>query len=170
MTKSPSPPSPRQLWLLALVLFAPLALTIWLTLATSAKTGALVTVGAVLAVFIVIFCCILWRYSVEVTPERLTVRHSLYTFSLARSDVTAVSVQELASPAQLGLVLRTNGIAGFGYLSGWFRRVGNHKAFCAVSQGPLWLLTFDGNASCRQLALSASPEVIRSIQQWFRIQ
>lgn len=94
---SPSLPSPRQLWLLALVLFVPLLLTIWLMLANTPETIALVTVGAVLAAFIVIFCCIRWRQSVEATPERLTVRHSLYTFSLARSEVTAVSVQELAS-------------------------------------------------------------------------
>ena len=70
--------------------------------------------------------------------------------------------------SEIGLALRTNGVAGFGYLSGWFRRVGNEKIFCAVSQGPLWLLTFEGSAGCRQLALSASAETVRRIEEWAR--
>lgn len=153
---------------MALILFAPLGIVFWLILTASHDRAGAVAVGATLAGLLVVLYFILTRYSVAITPEQLVVRHSIYTFKLARSEVKAVSARQVAASADLGLVIRTNGVAGFGYLSGWFRRIGNEKTFCAVSQGPLWLLTFEGSAKCRQLALSASPETIRSIEDWAR--
>ncbi|WP_374580047.1 hypothetical protein [Pseudoduganella sp.] len=168
MTTTASPPSSRQVSLLALILFAPLSLTAWALLATSPKPAGLATVAVIAVGFVAILYFIVARHAVELTPSRLKVKHSLYTFSLERSEVSALRVSELASADQIGLALRTNGVAGFGYLSGWFRRVGNEKIFCAVSQGPLWLLTFEGSAGCRQLALSASAETVRRIEEWAR--
>ncbi|XLZ69335.1 hypothetical protein ABT364_22805 [Massilia sp. SR12] len=162
------PPSARQAWLMALILFAPLGIVLWLMLTASHGNAGVVVVGVTLAGLMVLMYFILTRYSVLITPEHLVVRHSVYTLKLARSEVKAVSACQVASLDDLGLILRTNGVAGFGYLSGWFRRVGNRKTFCAVSQGPLWLLNIEGSAKCQQLALSASPETIRRIEDWAR--
>lgn len=168
MTTTTFPPSARQAWLLALILFAPLGIVFWLMLTAAHGSAGLVVVGATLAGLAVVMYFILSRHSVAIAPDQLVVRHSIYTLKLARSEVKAIGACQVASLDDLGLVLRTNGVAGFGYLSGWFRRVGNGKTFCAVSQGPLWLLNIEGSAKCQQLALSASPETIRRIEDWAR--
>jgi hypothetical protein len=168
MTNTDYPPSLRQLLLLALILFTPLVFTFWAMSRSAPQPGALATVGVVTVGFMAILYFVAARHAVDVTPERLTIRHSVYTLKIERSQVTGVSVRQADSVARLGLAIRTNGIAAFGYYSGWFRRSGNHKVFCAVSQGPLYLLDFEGSAKCRQLALSASPETIRRIEDWAR--
>jgi hypothetical protein len=167
MTKDDFPPSPRHVLLLALILFAPLALSLAALWFAAPRPGqAPLVLEIVLLAFAAIIVAVARRHSVEIAPDRLTVRHSLYTARIARSDVASLSVQELAAPHQLGLALRTNGIAAFGYLSGWFRRAGGGRTFCAVSRGPLYLVTFEGGARCKYLALSASPELARRIAAW----
>jgi hypothetical protein len=167
MTKIDFPPSPRHVVLLSLILFAPLALSFAGVWFAAPKPGQVPPVlGVLLLVFAAIIVLVARRHSIEISPQRLTVRHSAYTARIERSEVAALSVQEVATAGQLGLVTRTNGIAAFGYLSGWFRRTGNGSTFCAVSHGPLYLVTFEGSAKCKHLALSASPDVARRIAAW----
>lgn len=159
------PPSLRQVALLALIMLAPLGVAI-AAVARSASTPTLVILGGVLLIFIGILYFVTARHTVEVRPGRLIVRHSLYTLAIDRSAVSAVKVQQVRTNGCLGLAVRTNGIAAFGYLSGWFRTGDSSRAFCAVSQGPLYLVTLEGNPDCRYLALSADADVARQVEAW----
>ncbi|KAB8044627.1 hypothetical protein [Janthinobacterium aquaticum] len=66
---------------------------------------------------------------------------------------------------QIGLSIK-NGVAAFGYYSGWFWGRHGELIFCALSKSPVYLVKFDGASKCRQLEISASPEMIRDIKQW----
>ncbi|HEY5798993.1 MAG TPA: hypothetical protein VIT92_02175, partial [Burkholderiaceae bacterium] len=146
--------------------FAPLALTFGAVWTQSASLAVMPLLLLTLLAFIAIIAAVARRHAVEIQAAQLTVRHSLYTFSIKRSEVDAVSVIELADPGQLGLSIRTNGIAAFGYLSGWFRRGSSGRTFCAIAKGPLYLVSFEGRASCKHLALSANPELASAIAAW----
>lgn len=165
MTTNNFPPSSRQVWLLALIMLLPLGIAIAIV-SRSAAPPVLAILGAALLVLVVILFFVMSRHTVEVGPERLTVRHSLYTLSIDRSAVSAAKIQQVRTISCLGLAVRTNGIAGFGYRSGWFRTNDSSRAFCAVSQGPLYLVTFEGFADCRQLALSANADIAGKIAAW----
>lgn len=165
MTTSNFPPSARQVALLALIMLAPLGIAM-AAISRTASTPALVILGIALLVLAAILVFVMARHSVEVSPERLTVKHSLYTLAVERRAVGTVKIQQVRTIGCLGLAVRTNGIAAFGYLSGWFRTRDGSRAFCAVSQGPLYLVTFEGQAECRQLALSASPDIAAKIEAW----
>jgi hypothetical protein len=106
------------------------------------------------------------RHAVEITADAIVIKHSLYTLVLARDAVRSVQTHKVSSVDQLGLSTRKNGIAAFGYLSGWFWGAHGDLTFCAVSQWPVYLIRFEGGSKCRQIALSASPEAIRSIENW----
>ncbi len=159
------PPTLRQVTLLALIMLVPLGVSI-AAVSHSASTPTMVILGVVLLVFLAILFFVASRHSVEVGPERLTVRHSLYTFSIDRRAINAAKVQQLRTNGCLGLAVRTNGIAAFGYLSGWFRTSDGSRAFCAVSHGPLYLVTLDGSPDCRYLALSGNADVAGKIEAW----
>jgi len=165
MTKNTLPPSMRQVMLLALILITPLALVIAAMSHSGVNTAEFV-LGALIAGFLVLLYFVVTRHAVEISPERLTVRHSIYTVAIERSAISAAKVQQVRTAGCLGLAVRTNGIAAFGYLSGWFRTGDSRRAFCAVSQNPLYLVTFEGNPDCRQLALSADADVARQIEAW----
>jgi hypothetical protein len=106
------------------------------------------------------------RHAIEITQDALVIRHSFYTLAIERHAVQAVQARAVSSMDELGLSTRTNGIAAFGYLSGWFRGVRGERIFCACSQWPVYLITFDGRTRCRQLALSTTPEIARNIEVW----
>ena len=159
------PPTSRQVTLLALLMLVPLGILI-AAVARSAETPTMVILGLVLLVFIAILFFVASRHTVDVGPRRLTVRHSLYTLDIERCTITAAKVQQVRTTNCLGLAVRTNGIAAFGYLSGWFRTNDSSRIFCAVSQGPLYLVTFEGNPDCRQLALSANADIAGKIEAW----
>jgi len=159
------PPSLRQVALLALIMLAPLGIAI-AAVARSASTPTLVILGIVVMVFVVILYFVTARHTVEVRRERLIVRHSLYTLAIDRSAISAAKVQQVRTNNCLGLAVRTNGIAAFGYLSGWFRTGDSSRTFCAVSQGPLYLVTLEGNPDCRYLALSADAGIAAKIEAW----
>lgn len=168
------PTSPRQLVYMALTLFAPLLLTVALICWAPAKPGqtqadTLVAAGVVAGV-VVLFAAILavsaMRHAIDITPGALVVKHSMYTLTVNRADVTSVTVREIPAIADARLSTRKNGTALFGYYSGWFWDTRGALTFCAVSAHPIYMVTLEGNAPCRQLVLSASPEVARAIGAW----
>jgi len=165
MTINSFPPSPRQVWLLALIMLAPLGVAI-AAVSRSAAPPVLVILAAALLVLVAILYFVMTRHTVEVDAQRLTVRHSLYTLSIERGAVGTAKIQAVRTVGCLGLAVKTNGIAAFGYRSGWFRTNDGSRAFCAVSQGPLYLVTFEGYADCRQLGLSANADIAGKIEAW----
>lgn len=107
------------------------------------------------------------RRSIELSNEELVIRHSYYRLKIARKDVTAVEVSQLNSMDELGIVLKTNGIAAFGYLSGWFRMRTGAPLFCAVSARPAYLVTFTGaRLDCRTVAVSCSANMAEQLRRW----
>lgn len=174
MNKIDIPVSSRQMLYLALVIALPLVFSLAVLAWAPPKPGqspsaSIVAAGIVAAValgLLGLFVAMMKRHAIEITRETLVVRHSLYTLSIERASVTAVSVQEVASVNQLGLSTKSNGIAAFGYFSGWFRAARGEPVFCAISARPLYLITFEGSTPCRQLAISTSLDVANRIAEW----
>lgn len=128
--------------------------------------GMVIVMITVLLVLTVLFALI-FRRSVELSDEALLVRHSYYSITIARKDVTAIEATELKSVAELGLTLKTNGVAAFGYLSGWFRTRTGAPIFCAVSAKPIYLVSLTGaRLACPTLALSCSADMAEKIRRW----
>lgn len=174
MSKNDIPVSPRQMLYLALTMFGPLLLTVALVSIAPVKAGqsggskgvAFAIVGTILFGLLAILVCAIRRRAVTITPESLIVRHSVYTLVVNRSEVNKVQIRQIASLDQLGLSTRKNGIAAFGYFSGWFWGLNGDLTFCAMSQWPVQLITFEGSIKCKHLALSAAPELARDIETW----
>ncbi|GAB2844717.1 hypothetical protein GCM10027277_10770 [Pseudoduganella ginsengisoli] len=172
MTKLPT--SRRQLAYMALVLFAPVVLTVALVCWAPPKPGQTqadmwIAVGVV-ALLVVMMTAILslsaLRHAIDITPDTLVVKHSMYTLKLERAAVTSATVRELPSMDAARLSTKKNGTALFGYYSGWFWDTRSNLTFCAVSGQPVYLVAFEGSAKCRQLVLNASPEVAQRIAAW----
>ena len=174
MAKVDIPVSSKQIVSLLLTVFIPLALAFLVVLWAPSKSVqtrsdealAAWIVGGIAIALLSLIIAAAKRHFIEVLPDALTVRHSLYTLAIERSAVDSLEVREITSIDQLGLSTRKNGIAAFGYFSGWFRGAEGDLTFCALSRWPAYLITFEGSARCRQLALSTNPDVARSIEDW----
>lgn len=159
---------------LALAFFVPVLFAVAVMTFAPAKTGQatgsnLVAQGIVLAVVLLligIFLATARRHVIEVTPDKLVVKHSLYTLVVQRSEVSGVRIRQITSMDQLGLSTRKNGIAAFGYFSGWFWGAHGKLMFCALSKLPVQLISFDTKGACKYLALSADAEMAHMIEQW----
>lgn len=168
------PLSARQVTYLTLVMFLPLLVAFAALAWAPPKPGqtpsdtqtAAWVVGTISLLLLGIVIAVVKRHTVELTSDTLVVRHSLYTLRLSRNAIVSASVRQVASVDELGLSARTNGVAAFGYLSGWFKGIRGDAVFCAISQQPVQLITFEGKTPCRSLAISASPDVARRIEQW----
>ena len=174
MTKYDIPISSKQLFYLALLILLPLALAVAAVFWAPPKPGhgksdgvlALAIIGVIAIGISGMLITAAKRHVLELSQNLLVVKHSLYTLTLQRHDVASASIRAVSSLDQLGMSTRKNGIAAFGYFSGWFWNTQGHLTFCAFSTLPVYLITFEGSARCRQLALGASPEMIRSIEAW----
>ncbi|WP_300755948.1 hypothetical protein [Janthinobacterium sp.] len=168
------PVSRRQIVYLAAMIAIPLALAVSAIFFAPLKPGqterstflGLGIVGLIVLIVGWMLMTAVLRHAIALHPDALVVKHSMYTFHILRSEISAIKVTPIDSVGQLGLALRKNGIAAFAYYSGWFWGRKNELIFCAISTYPVYLLTFDGTAKCRQLALSASPAVAERILQW----
>ena len=168
------PTSPRQLLTFALVMLGPMVLAMAAICWAPAKPGhtpsdtwtAAVLVGAATLLLGALVAASAFRHAIVITPATLTVKHSVYTLTLSRADVTSATVRELRSIGEAGLTARKFGTAILGYYSGWFWGARGALTFCAVSATPLYLVTLEGSAPCRQLVLSAGPDIARDIAAW----
>lgn len=148
---------PRQIASLVLLTVGPLFLAMAAILWNRAS---LVGVAIILAVGLLVLgmiASVVMRHSVEVSGNALVVKHSMYTLRVERSALRAV--QHITSPEQLGLSTKKNGIAAFGYYSGWFSGTRNETIFCAVSTLPADVLSLEGHPKCQRLAISSNPLV-----------
>jgi hypothetical protein len=174
MAKNDLPVSSKQIVYLSLTVFIPLALALVVVFWAPSKPGQMRSDGALAAGIIAVIAIGLLslivttakRHVIEISRDTLVIRHSLYTLAIERSAVDSAKVREITSMDQVGLSTRKNGIAAFGYFSGWFWGRNGDLTFCALSKWPVYLITFEGSLKCRQLALSTSPEVARSIEAW----
>lgn len=135
-----------------------------------ADTGwdpAILIVAMTVLLIITVCGAMVGRRSIELGSDELAIRHSFYSIKIARHDVSAVEVEELKSMDELGLTLKTNGVAAFGYLSGWFRMRNGARIFCAASAKPIYRVTFSSaRLNCSTLALSCSKDMAESIRRW----
>lgn len=174
MEKSDIPVSSRHVLYLTLTLIVPLAIVTALIFTAPLKPQqtdasrllAAGIIGAVLLLCLGILVAVVRRHAVELRPDALVVRHSMYTFTLRRDEMAAAEARVVTAADELRLTSRSNGIALFGFLSGWFWRGRGDPVFCAVSAFPVQLIRFEGGARCRLLALSASPELAARIVVW----
>lgn len=174
MQKNRIPMAFRQIVYLAVTIVLPLAFAAVMVAIAPPKPGqtatdnivALSIVGTVAIGLAAMFMLALMRRSVDMTADMLTVKHSLYTLRVGRADFVSMDVRQISSLDQLGLSTRNNGIAAFGYLSGWFSDIHGGVIFCAVSEKPIYLVTFEGQLKCRQLVLSANPDVVVRLKEW----
>ncbi|KQW87050.1 hypothetical protein ASC94_26860 [Massilia sp. Root418] len=174
LNKIDIPVLPRQLFYLAVTLIAPLVLTISLVILPPLKAGqgtdsrwvALGIAAAILTALTGVLFASAKRHEVELSEQLLVIRHSLYTLVVQRGAVKLATVRQVTSTDALELTSRKNGIALFGYLSGWFWSSNGALTFCAVSAMPAHVITFEGDAKCRKLILSASPETVQDILRW----
>ncbi|WP_338761698.1 hypothetical protein [Massilia sp. METH4] len=174
MSKNELPVSRKQILYLALAVFVPLLFAvavIWWRPSTAGDAESdQARAAAVLAVMAIglgaIVAAAAHRRAVELDADVLVIRHSVYTLALDRSRIASAAVKEVATVEELGLRTRANGIAAFGYLSGWFRTRHGQLMFCAISAWPVYHIALDGEAECKEIALSASPELARRIAAW----
>lgn len=174
MTKTELPIPRRQLGWLAVLLLTPMLLVSIAVTGAPPKPGHAGTdlllgwsvIGAVTLVLLATLVMIARRHVIEIDEHVLVVRHSLYTLRLRRADVDALRVRRVAALDELGLGLRTNGIAACGYYSGWFSGRGGERTFCAISTWPAYLVTVEGTARCRRIALSMPTDVALRVARW----
>lgn len=171
MTHAELPLSRRQMSCLAAALLGPLLLVGVAAAWLPPKPGHDPWLGwsvilAIVAVALATLLLAARRRAIDVDDDAIVVRHSLYTLRLRRAEVAALRVTPVASVAELGLSLRCNGIAAFGYYSGWFSGPRGARTFCAVSTWPAYLVAVEGSARCRHIALSMPPELAQRIAAW----
>lgn len=174
MANNDIPVSSKQIVCLSLTVFIPLALALIVVFWAPAEPGQMKSdgmleagiLGAIAISLLGMIVATARRHTMELSRDMLVIRHSLYTLVIERSTVDLAKARAITSIDQLGLSTRKNGIAAFGYFSGWFRGVNGDLTFCALSKWPVYLITFEGSGKCRRLALSASPDVARSIEAW----
>lgn len=168
------PVSSKQIFYLALLILLPPALAVAAVFWAPSKPGhgksddvlALSIIGVIAVGVSGMLIAAAKRHVIELSQDILVVKHSLYTLAVPRKEVASASIREVSSLDKIGLSTRKNGIAACGYFSGWFWNTQGKLTFCAFSTLPVYLLTFEGSAKCRQLILGASPEMIRSIEAW----
>jgi len=107
-----------------------------------------------------------FRRQIVLSDNKLVISHSFYTLSIARSDVSSVTVTELAKADELGISTKKNGVAGFGYLSGWYNGPYGDLMFCAISSRPIYRVELDGNLRCSIIGLSCSAQMAQQIARW----
>jgi hypothetical protein len=174
MTKAELPVSRQQLGWLAVMLLGPMLLASIAATWAPPKPGHTAmhsllgwgVIGAITLGLLALLCLVARRRAIEIDDTAIVVRHSLYTLRLRRADVSALHLRQVATLGELGLSLRRNGIAACGYYSGWFSGPRGERTFCAISTWPAYLITVEGEGSCRHIALGMSPELARRIAGW----
>lgn len=157
---------PRQVGWLALLAYAPLGLAAFLAGdGTRRGVAAVALVLVVAAALGLVLLAMLLRRSVRVARGQLLIRHSLYTLRQPLDRLDSLDVTCLPSMQHAGLLARTNGVAAFGYYSGWFLMERGLRAFCAVSAGPVYRLEFRGGQARRVVFLSCSAAMADTIRR-----
>ena len=176
VVKEDIPISWRQILYLMCIMFIPLvfsgALLLWSPLQQGhTPSGRLVAIGVVASIsagLVGILIATVKRRVVEISPSTLVIRHSIYTLVVPRDSIISVELRQVSSVDQLGLSVRKNGIAAFGYFSGWFTGIYGDLTFCAISKWPVYEVNFKGHAKCKRLALSVNAAVADAIAEWGR--
>ena len=114
MIRSELPVSWRQIVYLALAVFVPLifaaAVIAWAPPkpgnAESGKLLSAAVVGSIALGLMGIVVTTARRRVIEIGGEALTIRHSLYTLVLKRSEVRSMTIREVESVGELGLSIR----------------------------------------------------------------
>lgn len=152
---------------LALLLFGPLALAAMLGAIMPAKpgdTGALAAgiLGLCAMLMLAIFGAIAMRRSVTFGDRDVIIRHSFYTI---RIDAQAWTGAALDTVGQSGITFRKNGIAAFGYYSGWFAGARGDTVFCAIGGGTLYRIATPGHARCSAILIGCSAPLAHTLRQ-----
>ena len=118
--------------------------------------GSLAVTSAVILAGLLAFTLALWvvldramlRHRLQLSPQRLEVKSSFYSQSLALSELKLdeARVVDLEERAEFKPRIKTNGYALPGFKSGYFRLKNGHKAFVAIAgeRRALWLPTTNG--------------------------
>lgn len=108
----------------------------------------------------------LLRHSVALTADALVVRHAFYTFRLERARIQGPGITRSADVTSLAISTKRNGIAAFGYYSGWFNVAHGERAFLAISGAPIVVLRFTGHPKCSVLAVSGGAILEAELAAW----
>lgn len=120
-----------------------------------------------LALFAAATCAsMLARRTVELGADAIVVRHSFYTLRLQRGELHAPAVSRVDDVRSLGITIKTNGIAAFGFYSGWFNSAHGGKLFLAISGAPVVVLRFTGHPRCAGLAMTGGAALEADLAAW----
>ncbi|NHZ87560.1 hypothetical protein F2P45_00710 [Massilia sp. CCM 8733] len=174
MIKIDIPTSNKQVLPIGVLFAVPLLLTTFFYFLTPHQkapgsmelgfVGGMLIASGVLA--LVLCASMLKRHSVELGPDAIVVKHAFYTFRLARADIRAPAVERLPDVRSLGISNKRNGIAAFGFYSGWFNATSGERVFMAVSGAPVVVLRFTGHPKCSVLAVSSGGNLEADLAAW----
>ncbi|NHZ65612.1 hypothetical protein [Massilia genomosp. 1] len=108
------------------------------------------------------------RHSVELTADALVIKHAFYTFRVERACIQGAVITRSGDMSSLAMSTKRNGIAAFGYYSGWFKVAHGERAFMAISGAPVVMLRFTGHPKCALLAVSGSATLEAELAAWLR--
>lgn len=162
----------RQLAMLLLLIISPLAimlLVVTMELDPDPEdSGVAALIASVLCIgaAAVVAWAMTSRRAVQLADDALRIQHSFYTLEVSRGDAHQLKVEQVQSLDDLAITIKKNGVAAFGYLSGWFYGPSGALMFCAVSEFPVFRLKLHGNTRCRLIAISCSHEMAAAIRAW----
>lgn len=124
----------------------------------------------VVGLSMIIGCAIsffMWtRGSIKIHNDQLVIEHGFYTFTARKNEFLNCKMRKVLNYSALQILLKKNGIAGFGYYSGHFITQGDQRMFCAVSDRPIYVLELKENEKFRYLAISCSENMASGILNW----
>lgn len=160
----------RHVVLLTILFIIPASAAYFLLLETEADAFATIVNGlagtACLGIGIAVLASIGLRRSIKLTDDCLVVRHSFYRIEIRKSHISKVTCEKCDDVTTLYLSSKKNGIAGFGFYSGWFHDRQGELVFCAISSLPTYRFVFAGDVQCRSVVLSCSSDMANKIFQW----
>jgi hypothetical protein len=125
------------------------------------------TVLIAAAIISIVVCrSMITRRSVELTEEYILVKHTFYTFQVHWRDIHSVTVSRTSDVPDLKISTKKNGIAAFGFYSGWFNADYGELVFLAISVPPILVIRFAGHPKCSAVALSCSSAMEAGIRAW----
>lgn len=168
------PTSKKQVFLTGMLFAVPLLLaTGFYFLTPHAKAPTAMETGFVSGMLIasallglLVCTSMLTRHSLEFNADVLVVRHAFYTFRLERARIQGPVIARSADLTSLPISTKRNGIAAFGYYSGWFNVAQGKRAFLAISGAPIVVLRFTGHPTCSLLAVNGNAALEAELAAW----
>lgn len=108
----------------------------------------------------------LTRRSFSISDNSLQIKHTFYSVDLNRRELKNIQISEITESISSYISTKRNGVAAFGFYSGWFNGQYGKGIFCAVSRKPIYLLEFEGHNKLSAVLLSCNVEGFQALTEW----